>query len=381
MGDFHFLRPEWLLALLAALLLAWVVSRRDDVRARWRGIIAPHLLDHLVIDRRARWRLRPLHLTVALIALGALAAAGPTWEQERPPFVEDRAPLAIAIDLSQTMDAIDVTPTRLERVKLKVHDLLAQRPGTRTAVFVYAGSAHMVLPLTDDAAMIRTYVDSLATGLMPVPGKDTAKALAAVEAGLAREQVPGTILFITDGVEPAASGALTNYHGIHEIMVLGVGTAEGGPVRTGSDSFLSDATGRRVFSRLDVDGLKKLKDAGLRVATITQDDTDVAWIARRAQAHLQQKQADAATRWKDAGWWLVIPVALFALLWFRRGWTIRWASAVLLATMLARPESAQAQNLLERAFFTPDQLGRMAYERGDFVAAGLRFEDPMWQGA
>src|SRR5262245_13738343 len=244
MSEFHFLRPEWLLALGIALLLAWVVSRRDDVRARWRGVIAPHLLEHLVIDRRARWRLRPLHLTVAVIILGALAAAGPTWERERPPFVEDRAPLAIAIDLSPTMDAIDVTPTRLERVKLKVRDLLALRKGARTAIFAYAGSAHMVLPLTEDAGLIQTYVDSLSTGLMPVPGKDTAAALKAVETGLAREDTPGTILFMTDGVESSAVGALRDYRGRDEIVVLGVGTAEGGPVKTGKTTFLSDATGR-----------------------------------------------------------------------------------------------------------------------------------------
>ena len=99
MAAFHFLRPVWLWALVPAGLLVWVVGWRDNVRRRWRGSIAPHLLDALVIERRRRWRLRPVHLTALLIALGAVAVAGPTWEQERPPFVEDKAPLAIAIDL------------------------------------------------------------------------------------------------------------------------------------------------------------------------------------------------------------------------------------------------------------------------------------------
>ena len=66
--------------------------------------------------------------------------------------MEDTAPLVIAIDLSQTMDAIDIAPSRLERVKLKVRDLLALRAGARTAIVAYAGSAHIVLPLTDDAS-------------------------------------------------------------------------------------------------------------------------------------------------------------------------------------------------------------------------------------
>src|SRR5262245_8438123 len=286
MGDFHFLRPWWLLLLVAAAALGWFVTQREDIRSRWRGMIAPHLLDHLVVERREGLRLRPVHLTVALIALAALALAGPTWERERPPFVEDKAPLAIAIDLSQTMDAIDVPPTRLERTKLKVRDLLALRPGARTAVFAYSGSAHLVLPLTDDNALLQTYVDALATGIMPTPGKDTTKALQVVEDSLAHEDTPGTILFITDGVEPRAFAAFKSYAGKNDLMVLGVGTAEGGAVKTGEGSFLTDASGGRMFSRLDVEGLHKLKsETGVQVATVTLDNTDVEWVQRRVQTH------------------------------------------------------------------------------------------------
>src|SRR5262249_10271658 len=90
------------------------------------------------------------------------------------------------LDLSKTMDAIDVAPTRLERVKLKIRDLLELRKGARSATFAYAGSAHLVLPLADDAALAETFVDSLSTAIMPVPGKDTAAALKTVVAGLAR---------------------------------------------------------------------------------------------------------------------------------------------------------------------------------------------------
>jgi Ca-activated chloride channel homolog len=381
-GDFHFLRPDWLLALLLAAGLAWIVSFRDDVRARWRGTIAPHLLDHLVIGRRPGLRLRPVHFTALLIALGAVAAAGPTWEQERPPFVEDKAPLAIAIDLSATMDAIDVTPSRIERAKLKVSDLLALRPGARTAVFAYAGTSHLVLPLTDDAALIRTYVDSLATAIMPVAGKDTAKALATVEAGLAREETPGTILFVTDGVEPNAFRAFQNYSGKNELMVLGVGTAAGGPVKAGKDAFLTDASGRRVFSRLDVDALKRLKDdSDVQVATLTVDDGDVQWIQRRIQTHLQQKLADAEARWRDFGWYLMIPITLLSALWFRRGRTIRWMSILLLGLALTAPDRASAADeFFVDAFLSQDQQGRRAFEQGDYAAAAEHFADPMWRG-
>jgi len=382
--DFHFLRPEWLLALAGAALLYWLISRREDARTRWRGAIAPHLLDHLLVTGRKGLRLRPMHLSVALIALGAVAAAGPTWQRERAPFVEDKAPLAIAIDLSPTMDAIDISPTRLERAKLKVRDLLKLRQGARTALFAYAGTAHMVLPLTDDSTLLQTYVDSLATRLMPVPGKDTARALEVIDTALAREDLPGTILLLTDGVEPRAFDAIKRHGGKNEIMVLAIGTAEGGPVRTGNDTFLTGPGGARVFAKLDVDGLRRLKsEADLQLATVTPDDADIEWIARRIGTHLEQKEADAnaEARWRDIGWWLTIPIAILGALWFRQGSAIRWTALLLLALGAVAPRHADAaDSALLAPWLTPDQQGRLAYDRGDFAAAATRFEDPMWKG-
>lgn len=381
-GNFHFLRPAWLLALVAAAVLAWIVSHHDDMRTKWRHAIAPHLLDRLLLDRRNTRRIRPVHLTILLLVTGAIAAAGPTWRHERSPFVEDTAPLAMAIDLSQTMDATDISPSRLERVKLKVRDLLALRQGARMAIFVYAGSAHMVLPLTDDAKLIETYVDSLATRIMPVAGKNTVKAIEVIEAALARETVPGTILFVTDGIEPAAFDAFAHHAGRNEIMVLGVGTAEGGPVKTGHGEYLTNAAGARVFAKLDVDALKRLKsEAGIQLATITADDQDVQWIAWRVQAHLQKAQTEGNTRWEDVGWWLVIPIALLGALWFRRGWTIRWTAAILLAgLMMPQPRAQAAEWRFANAWLTPDQQGRIAFDRGDFNQAAELFSDPMWMG-
>jgi Ca-activated chloride channel family protein len=380
-GDFHFLRPWWLLAILAAVALVLLVSRQTDVRARLRGLIAPHLLDNLLIDRRSSKRWRPVHYIAVLIALGAIAMAGPTWQRQQPPFVEDRAPLVLAIDVSQTMDAIDITPSRLERVKLKVQDLLKLRPGARTAVYAYAGSAHMVLPLTEDANLVKTYVNALQTSVMPVPGKDTAKALQAAEAALTNEEVPGTLLFLTDGVEPAATDAFKNYAGDNEIMVLGFGTAEGGPVKTGEGEFLSDAGGR-VIARLDVAQLQSLgREAGIRVATVTMDDSDVNWIAERVQTHLQAKLAEGQTRWLDAGWWLTIPIVLLSAFWFRRGWTVQWAFAALVAATLAAPGRADAAGFdFMGMWLTPDQQGRLAFDKGDYAGAAAHFADPMWRG-
>jgi len=407
LAQFHFLRPWWLLALLPAGLLLWAVGWRDDVRKRWRRSIAPHLLDALVVERRGRWRLRPVHLTSALMALGALAMAGPTWERERPPFVEEKAPLAIAIDLSATMDAMDLSPTRLERAKLKVKSLLALRQGARTAIYAYAGSTHLVLPLTDDARLIQTFVDALQTGIMPRPGKNTALALRTIDADMAKEDTPGTIVFFTDGVEPGATAAFKAQvdSGRSLPVVLGLSTAQGGPLKSDEGAQGNDA-GRPRFARLDVDALKRLgREADVPVATVTPGgDEDVQWVQHRVQSHLAQKESESDARWKEAGWWLVVPIALLAALWFRRGWTVRWVSVWLLAAVLAAsvaPREGLAQLVSRTAeapdaaadappparpwrfmdlWLTPDQQGRRAFEDGDFAKAAGLFQDPMWRG-
>ncbi|NVD42534.1 VWA domain-containing protein [Ensifer sp. HO-A22] len=381
-ADFHFLRPLWLLALVAVPLLVVVIGRRTDVRAQWQGMIAPHLLDHLLIEKGGKRRFHPVHLTAALIAIAAIATAGPTWQREKPPFVEDTAPLAIAIDLTATMNATDLSPTRLERTKLKVQDILALRKGARTALFAYAGTAHMVLPLTDDANLIRTYVAALSPGIMPVAGKNTGKALQVVEDALSGEAVPGTILFMTDGVERTAFDAFAHYKGRNDLMVLGIGTADGGPVKTADGQFLTDATGARVRAKLDVDALKALQAASAtQVATVTPDDADVRWIVRRIQTSFAQKTAEGLTRWYDAGWWLTIPIAILAALWFRRGWSVRWAVFVIaIGTALPGTRVEAAERSFADLWFTPDQKGQRAVDRGDFQGAAGDFTDPAWQG-
>ncbi|SOY43985.1 VWA domain-containing protein [Cupriavidus taiwanensis] len=396
LSHFHFLRPWWLLGLMPAVLLVWAVRRRGDVRRRWRETIAPHLLDALMLGERRRLALRPVHLTALLLALGAVALAGPSWRQERPPFLDDKAPLAIAVDLSPSMDAVDVTPTRLERAKLKIKALLARRDGGRTALYAYAGSTHLVLPLTDDASLLQTFADALQTRIMPVPGRDMAQALRVIDADLKREPVPGTILFLTDAVDPAAAAAFRAQAGSgrSQPVVLALGTAQGGPLRNAAGGFV-EQDGARIFARLDVKALERFgDDSGVPVATFTPDsDDDVAWVQRHVQSHLERMQAGDRTRWKDEGWWLVAPIALLAMLWFRKGWTVRWSAGLLLALALATPPEARAQSSAPATqasavrpwrfvdlWLTHDQQGRRAFEQGDFARAATLFDDPMWRG-
>lgn len=381
-GDFHFLRPWWLLGVLFAVALWQLAAHRSDMRARWRDMIAVHLLDHLMVTNISAARFRPYHLTAALLALGAIAAAGPTWKREHPPFVEDTAPLVIAADLSQTMDAVDITPSRLERAKLKIHDILRLRPAGRTALIAYAGTAHLVLPLTDDASLISTYADSLATRIMPVAGRNMSKALEVADSLLAAETSAGSVLFLTDGIDPGAMETIARRTSQNNVIVLGIGTPEGGPVKTANGGFLTDDAGGRVFATLDVDAFERLRDqTGADVATISTDDTDARWITARIQSHFEQQRGNGNLRWRDMGWWLVPPLVLIGAFSFRRGWMLRWTGIILFAhvTLSGNPVRAADWRPTD-AFLTQDQQGRFAFERRDYGAAAMHFRDPMWLG-
>ena len=384
-SHFHFLRPEWLLTLAPVFLLFWLLLRKQSAARQWKKYIAPHLLQHLMVGTAQKRRLRPVNLLLPVFILTALAMAGPTWVQEPLPFTEDEAPLIIAMDLSMEMNTVDIPTSRLERAKQKVLDLLAERTGARTGLLAYAGSAHMILPLSDDAQILTLYLDSLTPNIMPEQGKNPSEALALAEEMLSHEQAPGTILFITNSIPEDAYPAFAAHsqNSTHAVMVLGVGTAQGGPIPTGGNRFRTDQDGKRITSTLDRAGLQTLsQETGIYITSITVDDSDVRRLNGRVNRHLTEVLSEEEdTRWKDFGYFLIFPAALLALFWFRRGWTIQWLSGVILAVLLFQPAPLEAQSKgFLNLWLTTDQQGRYHFEKGDYAEAALCFEDPLWKG-
>jgi Ca-activated chloride channel family protein len=318
----------WFWALIPGLGL-WILMLIEQSNIhRWRTVIAPHLLKNLVRHPKQRPWIRPTAIALPTLMMSILALAGPAWERQKTPFVQDEAPLVVALDLSQSMNAVDVQPTRLQRSQQKIRDLLVLRPGARTGLIAYAGSSHMVLPLTDDTKVIEMYLVSLETGLMPIAGKNSEKALKLAEVSLAKETAAGTILFVTDGIGEQCATAFAEHKKTsqHQVLVLAVGTSKGGPIRSGKEGFLKDGKGQRVISTLDRKGLEALeRQAGTYVVGATLDDRDIQKLIRKVNTHLKSVQAvDERVPWEDFGYYLVFPVLPISLLWFRKGWTIRW---------------------------------------------------------
>jgi Ca-activated chloride channel family protein len=384
LSDFHFLRPFWLLLALFGALLPLIWRRSRDLQRQLRGNIAEHLLPHLLITPQDNQRLRPVHLLCALLILGAIAAAGPTWEQDRPDFLENRAPLIVAVDLSPSMDASDVQPTRLEAAKHKLHDLIQRRAGARTALIAYAGSAHLVLPPTDDPALLDSFIQALGTGLIDKPGKNVAEVIEQAKRLLSAEKTPGSLLLITDGADTAQLDGLDKQLSGSQlqVLVLAVGSEDGGMIHDASGQPRTDANGRPELGSFDQAAIKQLASAvDAPLGSLTLNDDDLDWIELHAQQHFQSASAEQRElHWKDAGYWLCWPLLLLAFFGVRKGWSVNWMAALLLAVGLGgMPAPAQA-NALTDAFFTRDQQGRWAFEHGHLPQAAALFVDPYWKG-
>ncbi len=316
MSNLHLLRPEWLWAFAPLTVIVILLIRQGSATARWGKVIAPHLLEHLVVRPKRGWAIRPVHLLLVVGMLSTLAMAGPTWQREPSPFTEDTAPMVIALELTPRMLVSDVQPSRLERAKHKIRDIARARAGSRTALIVYAGSAHTVAPLTDDPAAIEAFVMDLEPGLMPVEGHDPSAALRRATQLLDGDGTPGTVVYVTAGLPELVLPALEEFATGRrdQLQVLAVATEAGGLQPGGEFSALDRAALDAAASR-----------SGAVVTLFTVDDSDVERIVRRSQSHLESVQQDEPEgRWRDEGWYLVWPVAAIVLLWFRRGWLIRW---------------------------------------------------------
>lgn len=349
---FHFLRPFWLLCVPIVALIWWIVRRSQTIRSVPTDGFAPHLRDALTVGQEKRRRLLPIDGVAVCLILLALGSAGPTWSRQPDPFVAQSAPLVIALKVTGSMEDTDVAPSRLERGKQKIRDLLDLRAGARTALVAYAGTAHGVVPMTGDPGVMVPYLEGLAPDIMPVEGSNASDALAIAEDYLAREETPGGVLFVADSIDPADVAALDATSASVAVLTMLPDGAEDRGINQMSAPTIGVSP-----DDSDVRAVDKLLDAAYRQALL--EDTDQPWL--------------------DRGLWLAWPAALIMLLWFRRGWTMRWSMIACLSFLSTAPSQVRAEGPMDW-FLTLDQQGQIAFNRKNYDRAAELFVDPMWRG-
>lgn len=384
---FHFLRPAWLAA-LPGVALAWWWFRATSGRASaWARVCRPEFLPLLVGGDQGD-TVRPATADYAALAalLAVIALAGPTWEKLPAPVFRDDAPLVIAFDLSNSMLAEDVTPSRFERARFKIADLLNAREAGQTALLAYAAQAFAVTPLTTDVDTITALLPALDPEIVPTEGSRPDRALErAIELiAQAGGSGRGDVLFVTDGVEEGALAPLieaAEAAGV-AISALGIGTESGAPIPDPSGTGFLRNAGGVIVAKLDPAPLAQLAEAtGGRYVSATPGPADVTALSGLFNARIggpaRADDVSGYQRWRDMGPWVLLAALPFAALIFRRGAVF----ALFLSVGTALPGGGARALELPEWFLNRDQRGLEAFEDRDYETASEKFASPRWQAA
>ncbi|CAH6853323.1 TPR domain protein in aerotolerance operon [Vibrio chagasii] len=384
--QFHFIRPLWLLAFVPMFFLLWL-RWREETKPNWKDILPEHLRNALTIGETGWRKQLPLKLLMVIVTIAIIICSGPTWQREASPFGEDKASMLVVLDNSDSMLEKDLPPSRLERSKQKIRDLLAARQGGNTGLVVYAGSAHVAMPVTQDSKVFEPFLAAITPEIMPVDGKAAEKALPLVDQQLSGE--PGsTVLLVSDGVNPTTIKAYEQFfnENSYQLLILAAGNSQmvsNNPVDLDSLNTLAKATGGRLIE-------------------VTVDDSDIKALNSAVERNMQLN-GESSMPWKDMGYGLLFPIALIMLLWFRKGWLVQWCLIGVVTTgafytpntmaktvhlTADRPAEVETLSAWDKTaqwwwdlWLTPDQQGQRLLNQQEYLEAAKHFEDPLRKGA
>ena len=375
----HWFRPEWLLALPLLSLLLWKLWHRQKRAGRWQMIL-PAAFHRVLLsggngrDSKLPWIALGLAWLLALLAL-----IGPSWQRVEQSTQKPADPLVVMLELTPEMLATDKSPNRLEQARRKLYDVLQSRSDAQTAVIVYAGSAHTLVPLSDDLATSHNLIDALKPSIMPQPGHRAnlavLKALKLLDQGALGQ---GRLLLITSSLSEQERFGIRQALDGHtpQLLMLGIGTRDGAPVVDESGQFLKDDQGAILMPRLDSPSLRAFAlDVGGSYHQARLDDNDLRGLGLLdGPQHLREDgQTLHLDSWADQGYWLLLPLLLLAACAGRRGWLF----CLPLLFMLPQPSYAMSFTDL---WLRPDQQGQRLLLQNKPLQAVEHFKDSQWQG-
>lgn len=300
----HFAEPWWLLGLLLPLLVWIWLRQRPQLKAtqEWLTRYAdPHLLPGVMLaGKKVPTLTRWFMLWSLLWILGTVAMAGPRLGFTDVQRYRPGTSVLILVDLSRSMAATDVKPSRFARAQQEISDLLTATTGFRVGLIAFASVPHVVAPMTDDEETLRHVLPALSLDLIRLQGSRPGAALDRAERLFAGEptQAARAVILITDGdfgdAQVEAPVAQLHRAGIR-VHVLGVGTTLGARVPSDRQGqWLRAADGKAVVSRLAEGRLQSLAAAGgglYRRADFRRSDTDglVAAIAAHTAHRLEME--------------------------------------------------------------------------------------------
>ncbi len=301
-ADFHFLRPWWLLLivpLLGILILLW---RQNPRLHAWGEVCDSHLLEHLLQRKGQGKRMVAMSFILLSTFFMILSISGPAWFKLPVATYKAVDPRVMILDMSDNMMLSDLTPSRLERAKFKLHDLLMHKDVGQFGMIVFTGEPFIVSPLTDDGQTISSLLSSLTPDIMPVGGQNLDTALSEAK----------------NLINQAGYG-----HG--QILVLTADTPSSEAIKKAQDMAKSGIRSSIMPMRADNDLnplFQNFAHAGQgQIVKYSSDSSDLAqWLNNKGNKEYALSQDDDVPLWRDEGRWFLIPALLLLLPAFRRGW-------------------------------------------------------------
>ncbi len=382
-SDFHFLRPYWLLALIALVVCLYAFYRRRLKQGTWAEVCDPQLLDWLLVDKPVKRQTYRLYWMLVAGIIAILALAGPSWEKLPVPVFRSQSALILVLDLSESMYANDLKPNRIARARFKITDILRQRKDGQSALIVYSDAAFVVTPLSNDTETIIHQLKVLEPSLMPGQGNNT-KAAMVLAAKLFKQAgvQSGQVLLVSDSGgsrSSAISAAKEVSKRGHQLFILGVGTEAGAPIPQ-AGGFVKDANGSILIPKLNQSDLKSMADAGNGIyRKIRSGNTDIKQlidaIDQSESTDVSKQAVSEINQWKDRGPWLVLLLIPLAALAFRRG----YIAVIFIGLTSVSPDSYALS--WDDLWSNTNQRGQTAFNNNQYDAAANHFNSPEWKAA
>jgi Ca-activated chloride channel family protein len=316
----HWGAPYFLFLLLLVPILAVMIGSAGRYRRRrFRRFAEDRFYTHFLRElSNFHWMLKHGLLILAL-ALLIVAAARPQWNRKDETVKRRGVDIVICFDISKSMDAQDVAPSRLTMARDDLTRLLDKLDGDRVALVTFAGRSFLQFPLTDDYDAVRLFLNTLDTQAITYWGTDLGSAI--TTAGDLFESGGGqkdrVILVVSDG-EDLEAGAIDAAKKVRQkgvrIFTLGVGTPQGGPIPD-EGAYIKDAANQTVVSHLDVQTLNELARVGdgktFLVSTRQAEVDDLAGTFDRLRKG--EYEGKEAGRYQDQYRWFAIPALVLLL--------------------------------------------------------------------
>lgn len=360
------------------ILVMGLMSIRDQIK--WKKSIAVHLRPYVIkkgSEGVRSWMMVSLFMVLLVSIIGV---SGPTWNQVQVDGETLETPVVILLDLSQSMMASDIQPNRLERAKFKISDFLDANPMARVALIGYAGTAHTIVPLTKDYNIIKSHLSGLSPDIMPFPGSNLESALALAVSVASITDAPAKIMLFSDDYDEFSFEYIQEIaqQGNYKFTIVPFNTPKGADIPSiETSSSLKNSQGEVVHSALNSTSILKISSiTNVAIQSLTLDKSDMELVAKKIKSSLefQTQDEEKQDQWLDRGFWLIIPIALFILMWFRKGFVLYSIPFLILFS------SCSTETRFSDLWYTDDYQGQKLYDTKDYEAAAAQFTTSYYQG-